>query len=685
MAADGAHTLAPAPFSFAGTIGSTRLSWGYRAGLLVVALAMLLLPLIYLGVIAVAGAGVWWHLTRHAGWMHYTDSNIQWRAIAYGAPALAGLIVTFFMIKPLFAGRRRLREPLALDPHDHPQLFALIEEICRHVRAPIPRRVVVDCQVNASASFAPGWRSVIRRDLVLTIGLPLVYALTVRELGGVLAHEFGHFAQSSGLRLTIVVRLINGWFTRVVHERDAWDWRLDQWSKSGDVRWMLMLLPSRAGVWVSREVLRLLMWSGHVISCFMARQMEYDADSYEVKIAGSDAFATTMRRLRDLNLAGRHASTYLQREFAARRLPEDLPLFLVEWLRIRASRVIRTPYEAAPTKSGLFNTHPSDDDRMSAAARAEDRGILIGGQEPALDLFVNFEALSQSATRRHYEDRGLLEGVDLVDAVESVRLSWRHEERQQALATIFDLGVARFRPLKVPAVAEGVAPVGEFQAWRLPDALERFDQRVNQRAAAFVAQEVFHSEYGIFDPARFGLSEWTLEAAEAAEREALDKINVLSQIIEPYERVKLQRLALGIDRLASSGDSVYPAAKLYGFVAGLNTAAMALEAAFELRRLHDAHTLLDNLTATSPSPDATCARRDQLLPLVAEAMTRLRQVVRDAPCPPLPGIKAATLAEACKLEDGDHTPIGAVHAVEHVYSMLLREVCWLALRGESLD
>ena len=308
---------------------------GYRGGLLVVALAMLLLPLVYLGVIALSGAAVWWHLTHNASWIQGGGSGMQWRFLGYLAPALAGAAVTFFMIKPVFARRQRPRQPLVLAAADHPVLFEFIEQICAQVRAPIPRFVQVDCAVNASASFAPQWLSLIRRDLVLTIGLPLVHALSVRELGGVLAHEFGHFAQGSGLSLTVLVRGINGWFARVVYERDSWDRQLDEWSKGTDYRIRALLLPSRAGVWLSRQVLRLLMLGGHVISCFLMRQMEYDADSYEVKVAGSDAFDSTMRRLRELNIAAAQSSAYVQAEFAAGRLPADLPLFLVTWQRTR--------------------------------------------------------------------------------------------------------------------------------------------------------------------------------------------------------------------------------------------------------------------------------------------------------------------------------------------------------------
>jgi hypothetical protein len=51
-------------------------------------------------------------------------------------------------------------------------------------------------------------------------------------------------------------------------------------------------------VWQSRRILWALMHAGHGISSFMLRQMEYDADSYETKLAGSDAFESTASRLR---------------------------------------------------------------------------------------------------------------------------------------------------------------------------------------------------------------------------------------------------------------------------------------------------------------------------------------------------------------------------------------------------
>ena len=151
------------------------------------------------------------------------DPGCNGECSLYATPAIAGVVLMFFMVKPILARPPARQEPLPIDAEAEPILFAFIDEICRQVRAPRPRRVQVDCTVNASAGLMRGPFNVLRGDLVLTIGLPLVAGLSIRELAGVLAHEFGHFAQGGGLRLTATVRGVNAWFGRVVYERDEWD------------------------------------------------------------------------------------------------------------------------------------------------------------------------------------------------------------------------------------------------------------------------------------------------------------------------------------------------------------------------------------------------------------------------------------------------------------------------------
>ena len=59
---------------------------------------------------------------------------------------------------------------------------------------------------------------------------------------------------------------------------------------------MLVAGAAQFCIGCTRLVLKVLLFLGHGLSCFLLRQMEYDADSYEIKVAGSAAAERTMRR-----------------------------------------------------------------------------------------------------------------------------------------------------------------------------------------------------------------------------------------------------------------------------------------------------------------------------------------------------------------------------------------------------
>src|SRR4051794_18179220 len=290
--------------AFTGEIKPSQVSLLYKAGLGCLAFAMILLPAVYLGLIAMAAYGVLWHLTHNLFIVTEHGGGGLYKLIAYLGPAFIGATLVVFMVKPFFAKSPKARRHVSLDPAQERLLYAFIEKITDAVKAPMPCRIDVDCQVNAFAGFR---RGLLSNDLVLTIGLPLVAGLNMRQFAGVLAHEFGHFAQGAGMRLTYVVRSVNHWFARVVYERDQWDIGLERTAKSIDLRIGVILHLARAAVWLTRKILWALMHAGHAISCFMLRQMEFDADSYECKLAGSDTFAETTARIQTLGIASRHA------------------------------------------------------------------------------------------------------------------------------------------------------------------------------------------------------------------------------------------------------------------------------------------------------------------------------------------------------------------------------------------
>jgi hypothetical protein len=276
----------------------------------------------------------------------------------------------------------------------------------------------------------------------------------------------------------------------------------------------------------------------------------------------------------------------------------------------------------------------------------------------------------------------VLDEVSLVDAEDSVQSSLGREERQQALLTIFQFGVSRFRPLKVPEPGGAEPPAAEIQTWRFPDALQRFDDRMMQRTKAFAAHELFHAGYRGIDGAQFGLPEWTLEAAMASEREAVEKIGVLSQVIEPYERACTRRVALGLDRLRLSGDPRYSAADLQALVRALNASAESLEVGFDLWRIRYADALLAQLSEATRGTDSTRGRRDKLKTVGLNHLARMRQTLAGVPCPSLLDAGGGTLEEACRLQTIDD-PGQAMVAAETLHTRLLLEACWLALRGDA--
>ena len=126
-----------------------RTSLLYQFSLVIVAITMVLLPIIYLALIGLGAYGIYYHATHNADIFSHVSSSGSYRYRGRGAilmffvyitPIIVGCIVLFFMIKPLFAGRPKRAQPLALNPADNPLLYAFIERIVlapeRRVRSP---------------------------------------------------------------------------------------------------------------------------------------------------------------------------------------------------------------------------------------------------------------------------------------------------------------------------------------------------------------------------------------------------------------------------------------------------------------------------------------------------------------------------------------------------------------------
>lgn len=382
---------------------------------------MLILPLVYVALTVAAGWGVYYFALHcvPAIW----DWNIRFNKVAIVVkfvcmvtPLVVGSSIALFMVKPIFAPRLRRSRSAVLDSDTAPRVSKLVQDVCQSVGAPAPVRIELDCEVNASARFDGGWRGFVCNRLILRLGLPLVAGLTQRELAGVIAHEFGHFRQGAGLRFSYVIHSVNGWFARVIYQRDRWDETVEALTESESGWVSFMSLCATLGIAVSRGVLWVLMMIGHAVSAFLMRQMEYDADAAEIHLAGSDAFKTTTEKLAAMNLVNSGIRQDMQQMWQHRRqLPDNLPALIEDResrLPPAARAALRHALEQA--KTGWLDTHPSSRDRVRAAERLSETGLQIS-DAPARELFTDFAEMSRSITLSHYQhDLGLPTSSDFL-------------------------------------------------------------------------------------------------------------------------------------------------------------------------------------------------------------------------------------------------------------------------------
>ena len=557
--------------AFTGAIAPTKTGLLYKAALGIVAFTMVLLPLIYIALIGLATWGVLLHLKNDL-WIFDGASGRGGilRLIVYLGPAVAGGILVFFMIKPFFAAKAKTRDPITLDPAKEPLLFAFVKKICGLLGAPVPCRVDVDCQVNASASLRHGMWS---KDLVLTIGLPLASGLDMRQFAGVLAHEFGHFAQGAGMRLTYVIRNINFWFARVVYERDAWDVRLDESARGADWRIAIVLHAARGCVWLTRRILWALMHAGNAISCFLLRQMEYDADSYEAKLAGSDAFESTATRLRLLNVATQFAYEDVRQSWASNRLPENL-LLLIDHKTASLPPEVQQKISSstASEKTGWFDTHPCDADRTGAVRRLNEPGVFRLEQPTAL-LFSDFADLSKAVTRHQYEKHFELKFTEqnLMSAEEILRESAASAEADAMVRKFYGRVNLSLQPLltsgESPVSSDNIASMARWREARNGTEVQRGDaerasadyvEQLQRRANLVSAHQLATAGFKL-EPAEFGLPESATSPAEleTAARFALDETSSVMADrfakLEPFMTLLRQRVTLALALHTKSG------------------------------------------------------------------------------------------------------------------------------------
>lgn len=387
-----------------------RSSPGYVLSLLVVTLLCVAMPAIYVCFTAGIAAGWVWYLTH----IHlHLPRSIHFILLAYAVPGLAGAVLLLFLVRPMFARRPHEGDTLTIDAAKEPGLVDGVRALCRAIGVSAPHEIHVSWDANASVHFRNGWRGLLTGRKVLTIGMSLVAGLSAQQFVGVLAHEFGHFAQRVGMTCSFIVNSVNAWLERCAHGEDPWEQRLRRWSGAADENedgafsWLISWCAGTTllAIAATRLLMAGLFQISFRLTQHMSRQMEFDADRYEALLAGSDTFRVTARNLRGLNRAFGEINRKNIAAWREKRLLRDMPKAAAAHFSTfdskRLAEIEEELHEETTTR--YWDSHPPDNARIENAERQRSPG-LYREAAPAALMFRDFRGWCERATRLFYRE-----------------------------------------------------------------------------------------------------------------------------------------------------------------------------------------------------------------------------------------------------------------------------------------
>lgn len=618
------------------TIDPVPVEMSYTLALFVVGVFMIALPAVYIALIGGIVVGTWFSATS---------------AISIGEPVigiplaifliLSGLTIVLFMLKPLFSKPPHTNGRRTLSREDEPHVYAFVERICDVVGAPHPTQIEIDGTINAGASIQGGFPGFVGGDIRLLIGMPLVAGLSVQQFAGVLAHEFGHFSQGTGMRMSNLIRAISYWFARVVYERDAWDERLRELSERTGAVGGLILMLTRVGIWLTRRVLWLLMLTGHAVSGFLLRQMEFDADRYKIRVVGCKTLSSTLRRLPVLETAHQGAIGDLQQFYDEGRLADDLPQLIalnVEEIPTKLRKKIREHETEGKTR--IFDTHPCTRDRIESANEDGNSGVFHA-QGPAEQLFRKFGIRARGVTLDYYVEifgrkfkKKLLRPVsELIERrkihLASLRALRRYFQGNFSWYRRISLSSDVWTPLDLrdKSAAELLSNRQDMlnYAPKYDKAWKRYSKAEGQLIEAKLARTLIDAEFSVHDEA-FSIPLTT----RGQIRQAIDKLGVRQGKSEPtlrgFEEAAANRMSVAL-QMARSPETLerlrqkrFPPQELDEL---LQIYTHIAERTLQLTEIHDQQIILGKLMQLA----AEGHRHDAVFECIGEQMDFLYQKI----------------------------------------------------------
>lgn len=207
------------------------------------------------------------------------------------------VMVFVFLVKFLFSVNKYDRSGIVeVSEAEQPALFAFIRQLTSETKTPFPKRIYLSPDVNACVFYDSSFLSMIfpvKKNL--QIGLGLVNTLNLSEFKAVMAHEFGHFSQSS-MKLGSFVYNVNRVIFNMLYQNNSYGNFLQGWARIADTFAVFAAITFRIvqGIqWILQQVYGLVNKSYMSLS----REMEFHADAVAASVSGSRSLVTALKRV----------------------------------------------------------------------------------------------------------------------------------------------------------------------------------------------------------------------------------------------------------------------------------------------------------------------------------------------------------------------------------------------------
>lgn len=272
-----------------------KVSDSYRSNVFKVLLSILVFIAGYLAVFALSLVLIYYGAYLA---LNIIMAKIHWLTLLLAGGILMVVVMFFVFLVKFFFKFQNEEDPATIEitKEEQPKLFEFVAKVCEETKAPFPKKIVLSPRVNASVFYNSGFLSMffpVRKNL--EIGLGLVNSVNISEFKSIVAHEFGHFSQSS-TRLGSYVYRFHKMIHHLLYDNSGWENTLHSLSS---VHFVITLFARLTLLMVQGVIRFLLLLFKFINKNYMAlsREMEFHADSVAVSVSGNKSIINALHRV----------------------------------------------------------------------------------------------------------------------------------------------------------------------------------------------------------------------------------------------------------------------------------------------------------------------------------------------------------------------------------------------------